>query len=403
MRIEVPKEALRLGAVRIHSAQKVYQLDSGLAEEQDPIGRVIGISNEVLEEIEQEMAIIVPVRDENLNLLEGVLAGIPAPCLVIVVSNSQREPLDHFALEVESIERFSRFTRKEVLVVHQKDRAFGRAFLTASYPGLVQDGVVRSGKAEGMILGTALAHLIGRRYLGFIDADNYFPGAVHEYVRGYAAGFALSDSPFTMVRISWQSKPKVVRSRLYFAKWGRTSAVTNQFLNRPIRHCGGCKRTDVIETGNAGEHALTLDLALRIGHSHGYSIEPYHFICLLEKYSGGAESRSDLAGDDVRIYQIKSRNPHLHDSGDEEHVNAMIAGALQVIYHSSLTPDSLREAILKALHQKGEVLSGEIPARCGYYPELSEIDWEAFRNEVADGELAGLFDSNRQPLLALQE
>ena len=44
-----------------------------------------------------------------------------------------------------------------------------------------------------MILATVLAHLAGRRYVGFIDADNYFPGGVHEYVRGYAAGFARSN------------------------------------------------------------------------------------------------------------------------------------------------------------------------------------------------------------------
>ena len=402
MRIEVPTEAARLGALKIHRTQKVYQLDSGVSEEQDPRGRTIGISNEVLEEIEREMAIVVPVRDEDLNLLEGVLAGIPDPCLLIVVSNSQRKPLARFALEVESIEHFSRSTLKEVLIVHQRDRAFGRAFLAANYPGLIQDGRVRAGKAEGMILGTVLAHLTGRRYIGFIDADNYFPGAVHEYVRGYAAGFALSDSPFSMVRISWQSKPKVVRSRLHFAKWGRTSAVTNQFLNRLLRHCGGWGRADVIETGNAGEHALTLDLALRMGHSHGYSIEPYHFIYLLEKYGGGGSS-SDLIGHDVQIYQIKSRNPHLHDSGNGEHVNAMISAALRVIYHSSLTPDSLKKAILKELRRKGELISGEIPDRCSYYPELSEMDWESFRNETGEGELSRLFDSSRQTLLALQE
>ena len=51
MRIEVPTEGTRLGSLKIYRTQKVYQLDSGVAEEQDLRGRTVGTSNEVLEEI----------------------------------------------------------------------------------------------------------------------------------------------------------------------------------------------------------------------------------------------------------------------------------------------------------------------------------------------------------------
>ncbi|WP_410965849.1 mannosyl-3-phosphoglycerate synthase, partial [Salmonella sp. SAL4438] len=86
--------------------------------------------------------------------------------------------------------------------------------------------IVRNGKAEGMITGMLLAKMAGKDYVGFIDADNYVPGAVNEYVKIFASGLAMSNSPYTMVRISWIYKPKVSESGLYFSKWGRVSEIT---------------------------------------------------------------------------------------------------------------------------------------------------------------------------------
>jgi len=89
--------------------------------------------------VQREMAIVVPVKSERLKFIEGVLVGIPNPCLVIVVSNSPREPIDRFFLEQESIANFCRFTRKQVLIVHQRDPVIGAAFTAAGYPELLDD------------------------------------------------------------------------------------------------------------------------------------------------------------------------------------------------------------------------------------------------------------------------
>ena len=89
--------------------------------------------------MQREMAIVVPVKSERLKFIEGVLVGIPNPCLVIVVSNSPREPIDRFFLEQESIANFCRFTRKQVLIVHQRDPVIGAAFAAAGYPELLDD------------------------------------------------------------------------------------------------------------------------------------------------------------------------------------------------------------------------------------------------------------------------
>lgn len=289
MRIELPRETERLGGVIFYGVQKVYELDAGLPTEsarlvENPL--LHRISYEVRQEIEQQMAIVVPVRNERIRLIEGVLSGIPHDCMTIVVSNSPRQPVDRFHMEKAALERLGKFINKEILVVHQKDPVLARAFVEAGYPEILDEqGLVKNGKAEGMIMATLLANLAGKKYVGFVDADNYFPGAVLEYVREYSAGFALSHSPYSMVRIAWHSKPKVVGSGLFFPKRGRVSVRTNQVLNDLISHYTGFG-TEVIKTGNAGEHALSMDLAMLISYASGYAIEPYHFIDLWEKFGG---------------------------------------------------------------------------------------------------------------------
>ena len=139
------------------------------------------------------------------------------------------------------------------------------------------DGLVRAGKGEAMLIGMAVAALTGRRYLGYIDADNYVPGAVHEYVKVYAAGLHLARNPYAMVRISWHSKPKLRDGRLFFSRRGRSSEITNAFLNRLVAEYSGFG-TEVIATGNAGEHALSLELGLRMRLAGGFAVEPFEYV-----------------------------------------------------------------------------------------------------------------------------
>lgn len=385
MRIEVPREAERLGANLFYGVQKVYELDAGPRHgagppplEPDLIRR---FSYEELHELARAMAIVVPVKGERIKLLEGVLSGVPHPCLVLIVSNSDREPVDRFVLERNAIDKLGRLVQREILLVHQKDPAVAAALELAGYPFLLgDDGLVRSGKAEGMLLATLLARLAGRRYVGFIDADNYIPGAVHEYVREFAAGFASATSDYAMVRISWHSKPKVVDRGLYFAKYGRASAVTNRFLNALIGHYTGFE-TEVIRTGNAGEHALTLELAMQLSYAAGYAIETRHFVDLLERFGSILENPSrEVLRQYVEIYQIESRNPHLHDIGKgDEHVAEMIHASLSVVYHSPVCPESLREEIRRELIGRGVLDVGQEPVPMRLYPPLAEIDLDAFR------------------------
>jgi mannosyl-3-phosphoglycerate synthase len=380
MRIEIPREFERLGSVRIYGLQKVYELDagpeaSGMARD-DAVVR--SLSAEAIYEVQHKMAIVVPVRSERLKLIEGVLVGIPNPCLVIVVSNSPREPIDRHFLELDSITNFCRFTRKQVLIVHQRDPLVGAAFAAGGYTELLDaDGRVRDGKAEGMMIGTVLAKMLGRRYVGFVDSDNYFPGAVAEYVREYAAGFLVHGSEDTVVRISWHSKPKIVEQTLYFAKWGRSSRRCNRALNQLLSHYTGFE-TDIVKTGNAGEHALTVDLAMSMRYAAGFAVEPHHYIDLLEQFGGVVPTEHGHMRRMVRICQIESRNPHLHPDKGDAHVADMIVGSLAAIYHSKLCPASLQKQIDEELLQAGYLKEDDTLQPARVYPNLAHLAMDRF-------------------------
>src|ERR1043165_4884753 len=280
MKLDVPRFTERFGSVSLHGVQRVYELDSGHKNKHPKTESEVirSIDDEIISKIESEMSIVIPIKGERLKLLEGVLSGIPHDCLTIIVSNSPREPIDRYKLEREAIEQFNRFAEKNSLIVHQKDPGVSEALREIGYTDLLlDDGTVRSGKAEGMIIGMLLAKMSGKDYVGFIDADNYVPGAVNEYVKIFASGIAMSTTPYTMVRVSWIYKPKVSDSGVYFSKWGRVSEVTNQYLNSLISYYTGFE-TEVMRTGNSGEHCMSMKLAELLTYSPGFSVEPYEIV-----------------------------------------------------------------------------------------------------------------------------
>lgn len=390
MRIEIPREVERFGHIQFHDVQKVYELDAGLKhtrnESKEKERRVIRrISYESLQAVQEEMAIIVPIKDEKIKLIEGVLAGIPHHCLVIIVSNSKRGPVDRFKIEKEALEHIGKFTKKDMFVVHQKDPKLAEACKAAGYDYILDDkGLIRNGKAEGMILSTILANLCGKKYIGFIDSDNYFPGAVHEYVQEYSAGFRHAKSDYSMVRIAWHSKPKIVESHLFFAKRGRASEHTNKMLNSLLSSYTGYG-TEIIKTGNAGEHAMSMKLALNIDYSSGYSIEPFHYINVLERFGGIVDSpQESIVKKGVEFFQIESRNPHLHEVKGEEHVKSMSKEAMECIYRSPICPDFLKKDILEDLRNRGILGEDEeMGESLRYYPALTKVDMRKFKEVIA--------------------
>jgi mannosyl-3-phosphoglycerate synthase len=386
MRLEHPHRTERFGAVRIHELQRVIELDSAGARGDARPGhhgpsRLVPAA--AIQAVERDMAIVVPCMNEARGVIEGVLSGIPHQCLIILVSNSARRPVDRFELEAQTVEQFCRLAERPALAVHQRDPGLGAAVKAAGVPELTDaHGLVRRGKGEAMLLGLAIAALTGRRHVGYIDADNFVPGAVNEYCTAYAAGLHLADSPYAMVRIAWQSKPKLRDGRLFFRRRGRTSEVTNQFLNQLIgEYCGF--GTEVVATGNAGEHAFSVDLGLKLRLAGGFAVEPFEFVDLFERFGGVLESADpDVMERSVSVTQVETRNPHFHDNKGEDHVQGMRMQALNVLYHSPICLPAVRADILDFMIGQGVLAAGEEPPRERVYPPVGTLDLDRFHDTL---------------------
>ncbi len=345
MKLELPRFTERFGSVRINNVQRVLLLESNPHPGPDPTG-ICNVPRDDIRKVLSRMAIVIPVKDERLKVVEGVISAIPEECPVLLVSNSKRATVDRYRMEQEMVEQYAHYTGRPIWMVHQRDPGLGRALRDANYPDLLDDeGLVNHGKAEGLVVGMLLARAAGKDYVGFVDADNYIPGAVHEYVTIYAAAFSLSRSPYSMVRILWSSKPKILERSLYFSKWGRVSEITNKFLNRLVSSFSGFE-SEVIKTGNSGDHALSMRLAETLEFRPKFAIETQEIVNVLEQFGGILEPPArDMMDEGAEIFQVETRNPHFHDEKGPEHVEEMLGQSLNVIYDSPLCPDSLREEI----------------------------------------------------------
>src|SRR5918912_1264839 len=360
MKLDMPRYTERFGATSLHGVQRVYELDSGFDDGRSAAETIIKIGNDQISDIERRMAIVIPIKGERLRLLEGVLSGIPHDCLVIIVSNSPRQPVDRYKLEKDALQQFNRFVGRDALILHQRDPGLSEALKEIGYTSILgPDDIVRGGKAEGMVIGMLLAKMAGKEYVGFIDADNYVPGAVNEYVKIFASGVAMSQTPYTMVRVSWIFKPKMSETGLYFSKWGRVSEMTNQHLNSLISYYTGFE-TEVMRTGNSGEHCMSLKLAELLTFSSGYSIEPYEIVNILEEFGGIIPTLyQDAMDKGIEVMQVETRNPHFHEDKGDDHLKEMIVASLGSVYHSKICPPKLREKIIEALHSKGMLDEGQ--------------------------------------------
>jgi mannosyl-3-phosphoglycerate synthase len=379
MKLDLPRYTERFGATSLHGVQRVYELDSGFDDGRTVSEYIVNVGNNQIADIERRMAIVIPTKGERLRLLEGVLSGIPHDCLTIIVSNSPRQPVDRYKLEKEALQQFNRFVGRNAFILHQRDPVISEVLHDVGYNSLLApDGTVRSGKAEGMIIGMLLAKMAGKEYVGFIDADNYVPGAVNEYVKIFASGIAMSQTPYTMVRISWIYKPKISETGLYFSKWGRVSEITNQHLNSLVSYYTGFE-TEVMRTGNSGEHCMSLKLAELLTYSSGYAIEPYEIVNVLEEFGGIIPTvNQDAMDKGVEIMQVETRNPHFHEDKGDDHLKEMVVGSLGTIYHSKICPPKVREKILEALRSKNMLEENQDPPIPHKIEPFKDIDVRRF-------------------------
>ncbi|KAK0609742.1 mannosyl-3-phosphoglycerate synthase [Bombardia bombarda] len=420
MRISTPTETYRVPGTGlfINSETQVLDLEAehdenltvldgdneGHHDHQQHHKKSISLSPDTLTDTLRQTVIVVPCKNEELEVIRGVLSGIPPACIIILVSNSRRTASDdHYAKEVAMLRDFCRQgsfihttktpTARKALAIHQGDPGAASAFRAMGMPQLSDEDAnkIYDGKGEGMLLGIALAAMfcrdprlmedgVPRRYIGFVDADNFVPGSVHEYCRVFAAGFAMYPSKKNvMVRIHWPSKPKVRNGQMICEPEGRSSRVVNMWLNRllaAISPPSSRPSNDrIVVTGNAGEHAMTMDLAVKMVTAGGYAIEPFHFIHLLNQLATSIPDTRDSTVssrlDPTWILQIRTRNPHVHRQTGEGHIRHLWTQALGTIYHGFPT-------LWPADSGPGQNNTQEPPVP-RLYPAMADMDLDKLR------------------------
>ena len=343
------------------------------------------IEEEVIKDFEERMAIVIPTKDEKLKLFEGVISGIPHECLIIVISNSQRKRVDRFRVEKDALKQFCHFTHRRALIIHQKDPILARAIAEAGYTDILgEDELIKDGKAEGMIVAMLMAIAAKKDFVGFIDADNYFPGAVWEYARCYASGFSMAKSPYSMVRVLWRYKPKITAG-MFFNRWGRVSEITNRCMNSLISDKTGFE-TEIIKTGNAGEHAMSLRLAEILTYASGYAVESQELISIFEGFSGILPIvHPTAAKHGIEIFQTETRNPHLHEERGGQHLLVeMLLPSLGSIYHSSLCGNETKRIIMDELLQQMAIPSNEEPPKPRLIAPPGTINLKGFKSVMTE-------------------
>jgi mannosyl-3-phosphoglycerate synthase len=386
MFIESPRYTERFGAVRINAVQRVIALDSGFKSELPPHGAmgVMKIDEDTIKRFEDKMAVVISIKDEKLKLFEGVISGLPHDCLIIVISNSQQGRIDRFKMEKDALNQICRYTMRNAFIVHQKDPIIAEAVRQVGYSDILgEDGLIRDGKSEAMVMGLLMAKVAKKEYVGFIDADNYFPGAVLEYVRNFAAGFSLARSPYSMVRILWHYKTKI-SGGIYFKKWGRVSETTNKCLNDLIFSKTDFE-TEVIRTGNAGEHAISMKLAELLPYASGYAVEPGELMFLFESFGGILpEIDHEAVEHGIDLFQIETRNPHMHEEKGTQHLKDMLLSGLATIYHSPLCEEGTKKLILRELVNQGALSSRGKPPVPHFNAPIGKIDSSKFMDAIKD-------------------
>ncbi len=348
MLIRSPLKFESYGAVKIYDITRVVCLYGVDFERKHG---VFNLTSEDLLKTAESTSIVIPVKNEDPLVLEGVLRAIPLHSPVIIISNSSQSPLDIYSSEIDLAKNIHQLSGRPVVVIHQKDPVVSE-LLKDGVPGLVDEseGVVRDGKGEGLLLGTLAAEGLNSKYVGYIDADNFIPGAVLEYALVYYTALSMSKSPYKMVRISWGFKGWY-GSDLFLRRWGRVSGVVSNVFNYALSR-GRRFETDIIKTSNSGEHAMSIELAKILNFASRYAVETHELVHILDTcYVRMKENACRALPNNIDVIQVESRNPHLHVEKGEVHILEMLVESLGSIYHSSMADQEVRASILKLLRE----------------------------------------------------
>uniref|UniRef100_A0A7C4FGQ6 Mannosyl-3-phosphoglycerate synthase n=1 Tax=Ignisphaera aggregans TaxID=334771 RepID=A0A7C4FGQ6_9CREN len=354
------------GAVKVYELVKIYSL---FAYGFEKPGVVSLPRLKDLEDVAQKTVFIVPIKNEEPVTFEGVLKAIPHHSPIVVVSNSSLRPFNRYKVELDIAKSIYKMSGKTIVVVHQRDPIIAEKLRESLPEMLDEDGLVRNGKGEGMLIGALIADALRAENIAFVDADNHIPSTVLEYALIYYTMLSFSESKYKMIRIMWAHKGWTTEE-FFLRRFGRVSTAINTVLNKVLSFKRK-RETDIIKTSNSGEHAMSMDLVKMVEWGSGFSIETQELVSILEKcYIDLDNGYCPALPENIEIYQVESLSPHIHAEKGDEHIAEMLIASLSAIYHSKLADEKSKIYILNVAKELG--YAEELPKIPRYrYPEMN--------------------------------
>jgi mannosyl-3-phosphoglycerate synthase len=106
---------------------------------------------------------------------------------------------------------------------------------------------------------------------------------------------------------------------------------------------------------------MSMQLAELLCYASGFAVEPYEIVNLLEQFGGIAPVPSQIISSGVDVFQIESRNPHLHEEKGEEHIKEMLLSSMSSIYYSQICSQKVREKLISTCADHGfKIREGEL-------------------------------------------
>jgi len=305
-----------------------------------------------------QTAFVISHKSESVEALLRVLWYIPTDSSIIIVTNCPEGEYPHFARELQTQLRY----HKNTYFVHQKDEHIAHLFNMYNVNSILgADGKVVDGKGEGMYIGALCAHQLNYpRWLIFYDADNFVPSALLEYTMAMSRLFVSPPStthcrecqtpivntqvnaPTTFdlhnVRICWASKPELGTGDWKPGITGRTTQVVSPLLNSLREDLFGPDK-HTISSSNAGEQGMTINTAISLRFSSGFSVETFQLLDLLFK-----ANQYQRTNHKAMLYQYISQSPHFHEKKGDNHIKQMIEESLGgFFYFADELPDKTKQ------------------------------------------------------------
>ena len=136
---------------------------------------------------------------------------------------------------------------------------------------------------------------------------------------------------------------------------------------------------EIVKTSNAGGHAMSLKLTKMLPFASGYSVEPQELVSIFEGFGGVLPmAHPPATKHGVEVFQIETRNPHLHEDKGAGHLETMAASSLATIYYSPLCEEETKQRILDELVRLNSIKPGEEPPRPNMSLPLKKMDFKKF-------------------------